>query len=511
MNKDEALELKTAVESISIQQDLNKQDVLDVLVSTIQSELSEYFNLQEDDIHLNVDEECRVSAYRNYDVVDEVTDDSLEKTVEQARALDKNAKLGSRVREAINFQTLDRRNIRRLYSVLKQKLNNIHNEVLFKEYQGKEGGLVTGTFLRKYGRDIFLDIGKTEAKLPWREQSPREFFKQGDRVRCLLKKVELDENSRLSIVLSRKDPAFVHELFKIEVPEIADGVVKIKEIVREAGTKTKMSVYATRPGVEPVGACVGLSGMRIKNVIKELSGEKIDVVPFGSDVRVLLTRALQPAKVLNIFVISESEKEVMVEVEAESYPLAIGKGGFNIRLAQALTGWKIRLKSQEQLDKSTNDIRHILSNVQDKFRAMETDLHQLSDVVPEETLVKLLTNGITTVQELNDKNVLELARLPKMTEEEAQLVRRVLDEQVEVIYDEEELSRLKEEGQEYLDDLEDTLEETLEEVSAPTEETERYEEQLVVECPSCSKEFDFKNQTNCPHCGVGLEFDEEMG
>ncbi|MBN8217635.1 MAG: transcription termination factor NusA [Spirochaetes bacterium] len=501
-----AEELKTAVEALSIQKDLDKNAIVDVLVSTFQSELADYFNVNDRDVLFELDKEFQSVAFLLKDVVedDEDADEILEINLEQARRYDKNATIGKKVRVPIDFSTLDRRHIRNLNSVLVQKLRNIHNEVLFREYKAKEGQLIHGTLIRRSGRDFFIDIGKTEAKLPWREQSPREIasLRQGDKVKCLLKEVLLDENSRLSIILSRRDPNFVKRLFEIEVPEIADGVVKIRAIVREAGTKTKMSVFATKTGVEPVGACVGLSGIRIKAVIKELYGEKIDVIPFGADLKIFLSRAMQPAKVTRILVIqdTEEEKEALVVVDDESFPLAIGKGGVNIKLAQALTGWRIKLKTDSQIAKNP-EIIQIFSKAEEIFsNSVESDLHQLTEI-PEELIVRLMNAGILSIAELYSKNVHELARIPGLTDDEAKLIRKTLDEQVEIVEDEKDLAARREQ---YMAEFEDELSG----VSTDEEIKEEIQQVEYLVCPSCSFEFEYKNQTHCPSCGVEFEFEE---
>lgn len=501
-----AEELKIAVETLSVQKDLDKEAIIDVLVSTFQSELADYFNVNDRDVLFELDKDFNSNAYLVKEVVEDDVDadETLEIPLEIARKHDKNITLGKKVRVPIDMGTLDRRHIRNLNSVLVQKLRNIHNEVLYREYKQKEGQLIHGSIIRRSGRDFFIDIGKTEAKLPWREQSPREIasLQQGDKIKCLLKEVILDENARLSIILSRRDPTFVKRLFEIEVPEIADGVVKIRAIVREAGTKTKISVYSTKTGVEPVGACVGLSGIRIKAVIKELFGEKIDVIPFGADLKIFLSRAMAPAKVTRILVIqdTEEEKEALVIVDDESFPLAIGKGGINIRLAQALTGWRIKLKTDSQIAKNP-EILQIFSKAEEIFsNSTDSDLHQLTEV-PEELIVRLMNAGILSIAELYTKNVHELARLPGITEEEATLIRKTLDEQVEIVEDEKDLAARREQ---YMAEFEDEIDG----VSTDEQIKEEIQQVEYLVCPSCQFEFEYKNQTHCPSCGAEFEFEE---
>ncbi len=496
-----ALELKTAIESLSIQQDMDKEAVMGVLSETILSEFAEYMNVQDEDIILEADENYSVNLFLAKEVVEEVSDPALELTLEDAKKYDKKAVVGSKVKIPIRFDDLDRRNIRKLNSVLLQKLRNIHNEVLFREYKAKEGQLISGAFIRKSGRDLFIDIGKTEARLPWREQSPREFFKQGDKVRTLLKEVIMDENNRLSIILSRRDPNFVKRLFELEVPEIADGVVKIKTIVREAGQKTKMVVYSSKTGVEPVGSCVGLGGIRIKAVIKEMFGEKIDVIPLLPDLKEFLARAMQPAKVSRILVINEDDHDALVVVDDESFPLAIGKGGGTIKHASALTGWKLKLKTDSQIQKNP-EILQIFSKAEELFGGnVESDLHQLTEI-DEEIIVRLMNSGILSIADLYTKNVIELARIAGISEEDARKIRQTLDEQVEIVDDEKELAKVREE---YLNEFEDEIEG----VSTDEEIKEEIQQVEYLVCPNCAFEFEYKKQTHCPSCGAEFEFEEK--
>jgi len=496
------LELKSAIEGLAQQTDIDQKIVLDVVKEVVIYEIAEYLNVMDDDILVEVNDEFEFSIFLLKEVVEEVIDAGLEVLLEDGKKIDKDTDIGEFVKVPVNIKEIDRKTIKKLNGALSYRLRCIHNEVLFKEFKEKEGQIVSGTFLRKSGRDFFIDLGRIEARLPFREQSPRErdSYVQGDRIKCYLKEVVLDENNRLSLMLSRIDPNLIKCLFTIEVPELHEGAVKIKSIAREPGRKTKMSVFSQKTGVEPVGACVGLSGIRIKAVINELHGEKIDVIPFTNNVKEYLAKAMQPAKVQKVLIINEEEKEALVAVEDESFPLAIGKDGTNIKLASKLTGWKINLKTQSQIAKHP-EIMQIFSKAEDIFTTnVESDLHQLTDI-PEEIIVKLMNSGIMTIAELYEKTVNDIAKIDGVTHEDAKRLRDTMDELVEVV-DESEIEATREE---YLKEVEDEISgvDTDEDIK---EEIQRVEYLI---CPSCNFEFEYVGQEKCPSCGVEFEFDEE--
>ena len=495
------LELKDAVETYTIQHGLKKGEVIDVLSDVIVNEFSEFLNVLDDDIYLEVEDDYNISLFLKKDVVSEKNDPQMELTLEEALKIDNMAQLGGVVKSPINLNILNRRDIKRFNSLLMQKLKNVNKEILYREYKAKEGKILSGTFIRRAGRDMFIDIGKTEGKLPYRDQSPKEFYKQGDKVRCYLKEVILDENNRLFIHLSRTDPNMIKKLFEIEVPEITEGIVKIKTIVREPGHKVKMSVYSTKFEVEPVGACVGLSGIRIKSVIKELGGEKIDVIPFSSNTKDFLARSMQPAKVDKVLIINDNEKEAIVVVSDESYPLAIGRGGMNIRLASRLTGWKINLKASSQIEKHP-EIMKIFSKAESIFNNdVESDLHQLTEV-GEKLIVKLMNAGILNISDLYEKKVDELSKIEGISIEDAKFIRNTLDELVEVV-DDEEMAKTTQD--EYLNEFEDEIS------GVNTDEKIVEEVQLVdyLQCPNCDYEFEYTGQERCPSCKAEFELTEE--
>ena len=230
--------------------------------------------------------------------------------------------------------------------VMIQKLREAERGVIYDEFSGREGDVITGTVKWSESRTIFVDLGRVEGILPFTEQAEGEVFHPDDKIKCYVKEVRKTTKGP-EIILSRMHPGLLKRLFELEVPEIYSGTVEIKSVVREAGSRSKIAVYAMDPTVDPVGACVGPKGQRVQNIVNELHGEKIDIVRWDEDPAIYIANALSPAKVVSVSV-AEEEKASLVIVEDYQLSLAIGKAGQNARLAAKLTGWKIDIKSESQ-------------------------------------------------------------------------------------------------------------------------------------------------------------------
>lgn len=230
--------------------------------------------------------------------------------------------------------------------VMIQKLREAERGVIYDEFSGREGDVITGTVKWSESRTIFVDLGRVEGVLPFTEQAEGEVFHPNDKIKCYVKEVRKTTKGP-EIILSRTHPGLLKRLFELEVPEIYSGTVEIKSVVREAGSRSKIAVYAMDPTVDPVGACVGPKGQRVQNIVNELNGEKIDIVRWDEDPAIYIANALSPAKVVSVSV-AEEEKASLVVVEDYQLSLAIGKAGQNARLAAKLTGWKIDIKSETQ-------------------------------------------------------------------------------------------------------------------------------------------------------------------
>ena len=226
--------------------------------------------------------------------------------------------------------------------IIIQKIREAEKENVYKEFKEKEKTIVNGEVFRFEGKNVIVNLGKTDGLLPAREQSPLDRYKQGAWIRAYLLEVSR-KGTMPQIILSRSHPQFVAELFKLEVPEIYQGIVEIKGVARQVGERTKIAVCSKDEKIDPVGACVGMRGQRVKNVIQELQGEKIDIIPWNADVQIFIANALSPAEVVSME-IEEEEKRVKVIVKDETLSLAIGKHGQNVRLASKLTGWTIDIR-----------------------------------------------------------------------------------------------------------------------------------------------------------------------
>jgi N utilization substance protein A len=268
-------------------------------------------------------------------------------TLGEARRVDSSVEIGSEVRIPKNTDALGRISAQTAKQVIFQKVREAERETVFQEYSGRAGELVNCTIKRVEGPDYVLDLGKTEAKLPKKEQSRLESYSVSDRVRCVIKLVDKSAKGP-GVVVSRAAPELVMRLFEQEVPEIYDGTVQIRGCAREAGERTKIAVQSRDRDVDSVGACVGMKGMRVQSIIRELRGEKIDIIEYNEDSVVFATHALSPAKVSRITVLDPLEKHMEVIVDDSQLSLAIGKKGQNVRLAAKLLGWKIDIKSEEE-------------------------------------------------------------------------------------------------------------------------------------------------------------------
>jgi N utilization substance protein A len=283
--------------------------------------------------------------------------------------------------------------------VIFQKIREAERDVIFNEYHEKGGSIISGTVYRFEKGALLVDLGRTEAILPKREMSPRDSYRQGDNIRAYILEVAKSAKGP-QIVLSRSHPGFVKCLFELEVPEVAEGMVEIKSVSREAGDRTKIAVWSKNEKVDCVGACVGIRGSRVKGVVKELQGEKIDIVRWSEDVEEFVKAALSPAEVSSVKIIKGEEKKVEVVVSDDQLSLAIGKNGQNVRLASKLTGWAIDIRSKKELIKA--ELESVLSpgTAEEAAPAPEAGgIESLPGVGPK-TAAALIAAGLKTIEDL---------------------------------------------------------------------------------------------------------------
>jgi N utilization substance protein A len=331
---------------------------------------------------------------------DELEDPQSQLTLEEAREIDPTAQVGSEVRShrathlMSNPSGLGRISAQLAKQVIFQKVREAERDTVYNEYIGRVGEIVNATVKRIEGPDVIFDIGKAEARAPKKEQSRLESFAVGERVRVVITKVEKSAKGP-QVIVSRAAPDLVQHLFQTEVPEIYDGTVVIRAIAREAGERTKIAVMSKDKDVDPVGACVGMKGMRVQSIIRELRGEKIDIIEYHEDAVTFAEKALQPAKVSRVSVVDASDKHLEVIVDDTQLSLAIGKKGQNVRLAAKLLGWKIDIKSEEEKRQEVEQQMAALVGGSD------TPLERVPDLDPD-IIARLTAGGVSTVEGVAD-------------------------------------------------------------------------------------------------------------
>ncbi|UCF87102.1 MAG: transcription termination/antitermination protein NusA [Nitrospiraceae bacterium] len=342
-------ELINIIEQMSRERGIPKETILMTLESALLSAVRKKYGL-ETNVNIKIDPKSgKIAITAVKKVVKEVTEPKEEILLSEARKIDSSKKAGDEIEAPIDLVDFGRIAAQTAKQVLFQKVREAEREAIYEEYKDKVGQIVSGVMIRKERNNYYVAIGRAEAVLPHKETLSNETLKRGDTIRVYIEDVKVTPKGPV-ILLSRAHPNFVVGLFKMEVPEIYEGIVVIKDIVREAGDRTKLTVYSTNQTIDPVGACVGMKGTRVQSIVRELKGERIDIIPWTDDPRALIVKALSPAHVDKMG-INEEEKSAMVVVSDQQLMSAIGKKGQNVRLAMKLTGWDIDIISESEYDK----------------------------------------------------------------------------------------------------------------------------------------------------------------
>ena len=337
-------ELLDALTALEEQKGISRDVLIEAIEAALVTAYKRNFNqAQNVRVDLNLETGSMV-VYSRKDVVEEVEDDRLEIALEDAKFINAAYEIGDIVEEEVTPRNFGRIAAQTAKQVVTQRVREAERGLIYEEYVDREDDIVTGVIERQDARNIYVSIGKVEAALPVNEQIQGEVYKPTTRIRVYITKVERTTRGP-QVIVSRTHPGLLRRLFEMEVPEIYDGTVEIKSIAREAGDRSKISVYAHNEEVDPVGSCVGAKGARVQTIVNELNGEKIDIVEWSEDPVVFVANALSPSKVLDVQV-NEEEKSTTVVVPDYQLSLAIGKRGQNARLAAKLTGWKIDIKSE---------------------------------------------------------------------------------------------------------------------------------------------------------------------
>ncbi len=389
-------DLELALEQLEREKGIKKEEILQTVSDALVSALRKYFG-KTAQIVAGIDPESgEMMGYLVKTIVEEVTSNDLEITLKDAQQIYSDVKLGEEIEIPVEIEGFSRIAAQTAKQVLIQKIREIEKSVLYDEFKPREGEIVTGLVHHIVGRDVFVDLGRTEGIMPYREQMRKEHYAPNERIRAIIHQVE-KENRGLQIILSRSSNLFLQGLFEAEVPEIAEKIIEIVQIVREPGFRAKVVVRSNSIKVDPVGACVGMRGSRIRMIMNELSGERIDLIPHTDDTQQMIMRSFAPATVVSVRVESKEEKRATVIVPDDQLALSIGKDGNNIRLVSRLTGWNLEVKSEGQKQQETKENTDLAVG----------DLTKVEGLGPKaaDTLVKMGITDISKLAELKDEDL----------------------------------------------------------------------------------------------------------
>ncbi|HTV61665.1 MAG TPA: transcription termination factor NusA [Verrucomicrobiae bacterium] len=353
-----------------------------------------------------------IKAFAKLVVTERVISKHDQISVFDARRIKEGANVGDEIEKEVTPTGFGRIASQYAKQALMQKIRQAEKSLIFTEFKDRVGDIVSGSVRRFERSDVILDLGKYEATLPNRERVPTEEYQVGERIRCYVKAVEEGAHGP-EIILSRSDPRFIIKLFQVEVSEISDGTIEIKGIAREPGFRTKMAVYSRDPKVDPVGACVGMRGQRVKNIVRELNNEKVDVIPWSSDIRAFVTKALEPAKLKSIEV-DETKKRLSILVAEDQLSLAIGKRGQNARLTAKLTGWEVDIDAEEVV---TKGFEEKVAEAIEALAAIPGISREQADAI--------VHAGLTRIEDLMSAEESDLSSIPQIGEKAGEILKAV--------------------------------------------------------------------------------------
>jgi N utilization substance protein A len=433
-----------------------------------------------------IDEENDVvKIYSKKEIVDQVAEPVFEIELSEAQKLHSGAELGDEMLIEVKPEDFGRIAAQTAKQVVRQRLKEIEKDVVYNEFKQREGEMIVGYFQRERSGTIYVNLGRTEGIMPRSQQSPREHYSIGDRIKALLLEVRKGPKGP-QIILSRSHPGFVKKIFELEIPEVADGTIEIKNIVRDPGYRTKVSVFSPRDEVDPVGACVGMKGIRIQAIVGELEGEKIDIVKWDPDVKRYIANGMNPVKISRIVVTDDENKEALIVVHDSQLSIAIGRAGQNIRLVSKLVGWKLDIMPESEFESS--EYAEFARKAADELFSTaeeESEIVTLGDIpgIEAKTLELLEKEGFTEIEDVIEKSEKELLKIEGMTKVMAEKLLAVLAENIEVV--EEEYVKTEEKPPE-----------------TGVEEEEFYE------CPNCGSPIT-EEMNKCESCGVELVFQDD--
>jgi len=467
--------IRLLVQDSGISEDLIRTTVEDFLIAAYKKKFGTADNAV---VHFN-DDGSDVTIYAQKKIVEDIYDPVSEIGLDEALALNSECELGDELLIEINPAEFDRVAVQSAKQKARQTLREIKKDTLHSEFKDKVSEMIIGYYQRERNGNIFVDLGKTEGILPKRYQSPREVYRPNDRIKAMIYEVNKNPNG-LQIVLTRTHTEFVKRIFELEVPEIYDNTVEVFKIVREPGYRTKIAVYSTRDDVDPVGACVGLRGVRIQGIVRELEGEKIDVLKYDNDSREFIRNALSPAEVSHVVLLDEAKRQALAVVPETQLSLAIGKQGLNVRLANRLTDWSIDVKTQDQfaeMDVSA-DTKRAVSALFGELPEEQDEITRIAELpgLPPRLVSTLESAGYEFIEDLVALAEGELSSIESLSEDDVSLIQRIMADNVEVIESDESYEDEEYADEEYEDEEESYESEAEEAVTAEASDTDRESE-----------------------------------
>ena len=403
-------ELIEAMDELEKNNGIKKETLMESIEQALLVAYKRNFDSTDENIKVVLDKiDGQMHVYQEKDIVENVEDDKKEISLDDAKKINSSYILGDKVEIELMPKEFGRIAAQTARQVITQKIREESRNIIFNEFADKKGEIITGLVQKADGGAVILDLGKIEGIMPKKEQIPTEEYHVNDKIKACIIKVEKGVKGSTQIILSRASTEFVRRLFEIEIPEIYEGVIEIKSISREAGSRSKVAVYSPNPNIDPVGSCVGQKGIRIQNIINELNGEKIDVIEWNEDPSIFISAALLPARVLAVD-IREDENFAQVIVPDDELSLAIGKSGQNAKLAARLTNWKIDIKSESQFremlekQQADEDADEKIEEAANEIENENSEKAEQNDTVETEENNEDSSNENEEVNSSNDEN-----------------------------------------------------------------------------------------------------------
>jgi len=428
--------LSEAIRLIVQEKGISEELVIKTIEETLMAAYKRKYGTTENAVFVFDEETGEASIQAKKLIVEDVEDPVLEIDLSEAKEIVGDCEIGDELMIEVDPRDFDRGAVQSAKQKTRQSLREIQKDTLYSEFKDKEGEIIIGYYQREAKGSIIVDLGKVEGIMPKRFQSPRETYRPNDRIKALIAEVNKGPLG-LQIVLSRTHTDFVKKIFELEVPEVYDRTVEIMKIVREPGYRTKIAVWSHRDDVDPVGACVGLKGVRIQAIVRELEGERIDILKYDTDQKTFIRNALSPAEVDQIIVLDESKRNALAVVDESQLSLAIGKQGQNVRLANRLVDWNIDVKTREQfaeMDISVEKkmaVKALFGDINEEDEEI-TRISELPDI-PVPLVAKLSAAGIEFIADLVGLTREGMSKIEGLEADDVRLLSEIVSNNVEIV------------------------------------------------------------------------------